>query len=75
MTKIHDISAIKFNSDNLILVVDGKTFQLKLSELSMKLASASDTDRNTYIISPSGYGIHWPTIDEDISINGILGNA
>ena len=22
---------------------------------------------------PSGYGIHWPLIDEDLSIDGLLG--
>jgi len=26
-----------------------------------------------YEISPSGYGIHWPLIDEDLSIDGLLG--
>ncbi len=29
-------------------------------------------ERAMYRISPSGYGIHWPLIDEDLSINGIL---
>jgi len=24
-------------------------------------------------ISPSGYGIYWPLIDEDLSIDGLLG--
>ncbi|MBK6354899.1 MAG: DUF2442 domain-containing protein [Saprospiraceae bacterium] len=24
-----------------------------------------------FIISPSSYGIHWPIIDEDISIQGL----
>jgi hypothetical protein len=26
-----------------------------------------------YEISPSGYGIRWPLIDEDLSIDGLLG--
>ncbi|MDP2982675.1 MAG: DUF2442 domain-containing protein [Candidatus Latescibacter sp.] len=26
-----------------------------------------------YKIQPSGYGIHWPLIDEDIAIDGLLG--
>nr|WP_253276482.1 DUF2442 domain-containing protein [Synechococcus sp. PCC 6312] len=25
-----------------------------------------------YQVSPAGYGIHWPLIDEDLSINGLL---
>jgi len=28
-----------------------------------------------YEFSPSGYGIHWPLIDEDISMDGLLGIA
>jgi hypothetical protein len=75
MTKIHNISNVKFDSNFLILVVDGKTLKLKLDKLSMKLANANETERNNFIISASGYGIHWPTIDEDISINGILENT
>ncbi|MBX7175313.1 MAG: DUF2442 domain-containing protein [Saprospiraceae bacterium] len=31
---------------------------------------ASDADRRDYQLSPSGYGIHWPKLDEDLSING-----
>ena len=23
-------------------------------------------------VSPSGYGIHWPLIDEDLSFNGLI---
>jgi len=75
MAKIHNISVIKFDSDFLILEVDGTTFKIKLSDLSKKLASASDSDRNNFIITASGYGIHWPSLDEDISINGIIGKT
>jgi hypothetical protein len=24
-------------------------------------------------MSPSGYGIHWPLVDEDLSIDGLIG--
>ncbi|PKN21436.1 MAG: hypothetical protein CVU65_16870 [Deltaproteobacteria bacterium HGW-Deltaproteobacteria-22] len=24
-------------------------------------------------MSPSGYGIHWPELDEDLSVDGLLG--
>jgi hypothetical protein len=29
--------------------------------------------RAAYEVSPSGYGIHWPLVDEDLSIDGLLG--
>ena len=31
------------------------------------------TKKNLFEISPSGYGIHWPLLDEDLSIDGLLG--
>jgi hypothetical protein len=31
-----------------------------------------DHERNEFKISPSGYGIHWSLLDEDLSINGLL---
>ena len=24
-------------------------------------------------VSPSGYGLHWPEVDEDLSIDGLTG--
>jgi hypothetical protein len=30
-------------------------------------------DRTNFEISSSGYGIHWPLLDEDISVDGLLG--
>jgi hypothetical protein len=36
---------------------------------------ATEAERNFYKISPSGYGIHWPAIDEDLSIKGLINLA
>jgi len=38
----------------------------------MRLAQASERDRQLYRIAPSGYGIHWMALDEDLSIQGLL---
>jgi hypothetical protein len=45
-----------------------------LDKLSPKLFKANKMERELYKISPSGYGIHWPLIDENISIEAILKN-
>lgn len=37
-----------------------------------KLKNASEGEKAHYEISPSGYGVHWPLIDEDLSALGIL---
>ena len=73
MKKYHNIEKISFRGENLILKVDGKNYSFKISEISEKLTKASKVEREKYEISPSGYGIHWPLIDEDLSIDGLLG--
>ncbi len=72
MIASHKIEGIRFNQDFLILNIDGVELTIPLDKLSSRLKSASDIERTMYKISPSGYGIHWPLIDEDLSINGIL---
>ena len=72
MEKAYNITDIKFENDYLILVVDNQLIKVYLADVSDKLAKATDQERRDYKISPSGYGIHWRLIDEDLSINGLL---
>ena len=72
MERAYNSIDLKFERDYLILIVDDQTVRLRLSEVSGKLANASEVERNDYRISPSGYGIHWRLLDEDLSINGLL---
>jgi len=72
MKKYHQIERIEIRSGRIFLTVDGIAYQFNLSEFSEKLANANEIERNTFEISPSGYGIHWPLIDEDVSIDGLL---
>ena len=73
MKKCHNVEKLNFEGDILVLQVDEKKYKFKLSDISKKLANASNLEREKYEISPSGYGIHWPLIDEDLSIDGLLG--
>ncbi len=72
MNKTHTISEINFENEFIIIKVDGHTYTFKIADLSNKLANASDEEKKEFRISPSGYGIHWSKIDEDISIEGLL---
>jgi hypothetical protein len=72
MEKSYNITDIKFDEEFLIIIIENQTFKLRLTEISDKLANASDLERNDFKISPSGYGIHWRLIDENLSINGLL---
>jgi hypothetical protein len=37
-----------------------------------RLASGSDAERNNWRLIGSGEGIHWPDLDEDISVDHLL---
>ena len=73
MKKYHDVRDLQFHDDEMVVTIDGQKRRFALSEISPALEKASVEARNMYEISPSGYGIHWPLIDEDLSIDGLLG--
>ena len=73
MKKYHKIEKLDFKDEKLVLIINKKKYEYFLSHVSKKLLNASDIERKKYTISPSGYGIHWPLIDEDLSIDGLLG--
>ena len=73
MDKAHDIRNVRLSGDTLSVTVDGTKHEVDLSKQSKRLAAASPKARSNFIISASGYGIHWPDIDEDLSIDGLIG--
>ncbi len=75
MEAYHDIKNLHFRGEYMILAIDGEEKKFRIKEILFALEKASDSERYTYEISPSGYGIHWPLIDEDISVDGLLGIA
>jgi hypothetical protein len=75
MKRQYDVENVRFEGENLFLTIDGEEKKFHLNEVSSLLESASEEERNTFEISPSGYGITWPLLDEDISIDGLLGIA
>ena len=72
MEKLNNIESIQFTKETLLIKIDNIIHKLDLKVISNKLLKASEEERNNYIISPANYGIHWPMIDEDISLNILL---
>ncbi len=72
--KIITVSAaqVKAEADALCIVFDGKQLRFPWAALSARLAAADEKQRANFTVSPSGYGIHWNEIDEDISIHALL---
>lgn len=60
-------------TDKLIIahLMDGRTISVPLS-WSWRLADATPSQRNNFEIIADGIGIHWPDVDEDISVRGML---
>ena len=52
-------------------LVDGRTISVPLI-WSWRLAEATEKQRQHFEILGEGQGIHWPDIDEDISVEGML---
>ncbi len=72
MKKLYNIQSIVIEGNRLILKVDGQKHAVNLKDISSRLSHATSAQRRVFEISPSGYGIHWPLIDEDISVAALL---
>ncbi len=55
-------------------LMDGRTVSVPLA-WSWRLSEATPEQRNHWEIIGDGIGIHWPEVDEDISIEGMLYGA
>ena len=53
MAKAFNISDVRFENENLVLTIDNQLVTLELSDISEKLANATDQERRDFKISPS----------------------
>jgi len=65
-------TAIETTRDALIVVLADRRVRIPWERCSKRLASATKLERSAAELSPGGYGIHWPLLDEDLSVNGLL---
>jgi hypothetical protein len=75
MTTTHTIQDITFDKETMSLIIDGKIIKVALDKISSKLKAANEFQRQFFKVSPSGYGIHWPLIDEDLSVDSLLNTS
>ncbi|MFM7551157.1 MAG: DUF2442 domain-containing protein [Cyanobacteriota bacterium] len=64
------------STDDFLVVEleDGRTISAPL-DCYPSLFHASQKGRDDWEVTGSGFGIHWPTIDEDVSVEGLLRGA
>jgi hypothetical protein len=64
--------AVRVTEDELIVpLLDGRTITVPLAWFP-RLLHATPGQRNHFEMIGDGEGIHWPEIDEDISVAGLL---
>ena len=63
---------VSFNEDSMLVnLVDGRTLIVPLIWFTT-LSNANSEQLNNWQLIGGGSGIHWPDLDEDLSINGLL---
>ena len=63
---------VEFTDDDLIVsLVDGRKVTVPLVWFP-RLSNATKSQLENYELMGDGEGIHWPDIDEDLSVEGLL---
>lgn len=63
---------VEFTEDQLIVSLrDGRTISVPLAWFP-RLLHATHEQRNAWELLGDGEGIHWPQLDEDLSVAGLL---
>jgi len=63
---------IDTSDDELVIRLVDRDVRIPWERCSPILAAATADERRRAELSPGGYGIHWPLLDEDLSIGGLV---
>jgi hypothetical protein len=63
---------VRFTEDAMSVdLADGRTITVPLA-LYPVLLHATESERAQWEVSGAGFGLHWPGLDEDLSVHGII---
>jgi hypothetical protein len=69
------VTNVASTNDNLIVeLADGRSISVSLAWYP-RLLHGSQDDRDHWEVAGTGFGIHWPAIDEDLSVESLLRGA
>jgi len=69
------VDDVKISDERLeVTLRDGRRVSAPLAWFP-RLQTATPAERAVWEICAGGYGIHWPKIDEDLSVDGLLMGA
>jgi hypothetical protein len=72
-TEVVTAVGIEPTDAELIIRLADRQVRIPWERCSPLLAAATAAERRRAELSPGGYGIHWPLLDEDLSIGGLVG--
>lgn len=75
MNTDHNVRDVSVTEGILRMQVDGVFHEVDLRRTSRRLAKATDSQCANLEVAFSGYGIHWPDVDEDITVDGLIRNS
>ncbi len=68
-------SQVRVTQDELVIQLrDGRSITAPLAWFP-RLLHATPSQRNNWELLGDGEGIHWPDVDEDLSVAGLLGTG
>jgi hypothetical protein len=72
-TEVITALSIETTNEELVIRLADREVRVRWERCSPILAAATTEQRSKAELSPGGYGIHWPLLDEDLSIGGLVG--
>jgi hypothetical protein len=63
---------IETTIEELVIRLPDREVRIPWERCSPCLAAANAVQRQQAELSPGGYGIHWPLLDEDLTIGGLV---
>jgi hypothetical protein len=72
MAELHEIKNVRVAGKTLTVTIDGAVYTFDLPRHSKRLENATPEQCANLRVSPTDFGIHWPDVDEDLSIDGLI---
>lgn len=74
MAELRSIKDVQIVGKTLKATIDGVSHTFDLARHSRRLANATPEQCAHIEFAPIDFGIHWPDVDEDLSIDGLIRN-
>lgn len=72
MAELRHIKDVQIVGKTLKAMIDGVSYTFDLTRHSQRLANATPEQCAHVEFTPIDFGIHWPDVDEDLSIDGLI---